>query len=410
MPAAAALVSSSSSSPTAYAADGSALFRSTDAGSTWTSLGSPTGAAINAVLVDPANPNDVYIGTATGVSRSIDGGLTWTPGFGLPTGSFVALAGENGHLYASSGATLYQSLDGGNTWLSLGSPTGSAINAVLVDPANPNDVFIGTATGVSRSIDGGLTWTPGLGLPTGSFVALAGENGHLYASSGATLYQSLDGGNTWLSLGSPTGSAINAVLVDPANPNDVFIGTATGVSQSIDGGFAWTPSSGIAAGVQSLSVVQTSELAGSGDLLYRSTDRGATWHLVADLAPRDTTPPVCALTGRVFYPSSTVIYQIQVTVQDSGSGISSITETHSNAIASPPGTTNYSPATTSAVVVTATKVDPSSGSSLKLVVTDAAGNQTTCDPVFNRASGTHPVAHPRPFPRREPGAGRRRKT
>ena len=98
----------------------------------------------------------------------------------------------------------------------------------------------------------------------------------------------------------------------------------------------------------------------------------------------DSTKPTCALTGTTYYSGTTTLHQIQVTVQDSDSGIQTIVETHTNATVSPSGTTTFNPPTTSAQVVTATKVNQGSGASLKLVVTDASGNQTVCDPVFGK--------------------------
>lgn len=73
--------------------------------------------------------------------------------------------------------------------------------------------------------------------------------------------------------------------------------------------------------------------------------------------------------------------QIQVTVQDSGSGLGSIvvnTSTNSNTVVPA-----FVQGTTGSVVVTGTKIDQSKGSTVGLTVTDAAGNVTTCDPILS---------------------------
>lgn len=90
--------------------------------------------------------------------------------------------------------------------------------------------------------------------------------------------------------------------------------------------------------------------------------------------PPDTTPPTCRLTATVSGPPKS----IQVTVQDSGSGIQSIVASTYNANAP----VSFTPGTTSPIVVTATKVDQTKGSTLTLTVTDMAGNRTVCDPVI----------------------------
>ncbi len=90
----------------------------------------------------------------------------------------------------------------------------------------------------------------------------------------------------------------------------------------------------------------------------------------------ETTPPSCALTGVIAGPPK----QLQITVQDTGSGLNSVVaSTLVNATASIPA---FSTGTTSALVVTATKIDQSIGAQVGLTVTDVAGNQTVCDPVL----------------------------
>lgn len=89
----------------------------------------------------------------------------------------------------------------------------------------------------------------------------------------------------------------------------------------------------------------------------------------------DTTPPTCTLTSTLAGPPK----EIQVTVQDTGSGLASIVPTTVNATATVPV---FAPGSTSAQLVIADKTDQSKPSSLTLKVTDASGNSTTCDPWF----------------------------
>lgn len=91
--------------------------------------------------------------------------------------------------------------------------------------------------------------------------------------------------------------------------------------------------------------------------------------------PPDTTPPTCTLTAILAGPPK----QLQVTVQDTGSGIKSVVPVATNATTS---IASFTSGATSPILVTATKTNPAFGSTLKLTVTDVAGNVTVCDPVL----------------------------
>lgn len=107
---------------------------------------------------------------------------------------------------------------------------------------------------------------------------------------------------------------------------------------------------------------------------HTSNQATKTW--TASGPPPDTTPPTCTLTGVIAGPPK----QIQITVQDTGSGLGSVavSESTNASTAVPPFTVG----TTSPVVVTATKVNQSQGSTVGLTVTDVAGNVTMCDPAL----------------------------
>jgi hypothetical protein len=94
------------------------------------------------------------------------------------------------------------------------------------------------------------------------------------------------------------------------------------------------------------------------------------------VAPPDTTPPTCALTAVIAGPPK----QIQITVQDTDSGLGTVIATTANnaTVVVPPFTVG----TTSPVVVTATKIDQTMSAQVGLTVTDVAGNVTVCDPVL----------------------------
>lgn len=138
--------------------------------------------------------------------------------------------------------------------------------------------------------------------------------------------------------------------------------TGTGVTNaSGETTFTYTDTGG--AGTDSISAVFT-------------TDAGAQEKATATkmwvTSTGDTTPPSCVLSSK----SST---QIQVTLQDTGSGLNSVSTTTSNATAS---VGSFSSGTTSPVVVTATKTDTSKSASLAIKASDVSGNIVKCDPVW----------------------------
>jgi len=108
------------------------------------------------------------------------------------------------------------------------------------------------------------------------------------------------------------------------------------------------------------------------DIVGSGTFNG-TFSLTGTVATDDT-PPICKLVAMVPGPPK----QIQIEIQDTVSGLNSVSvTTAANADVSVPAFTS---ATTSPIMVTATKTDQSKGSTVALTVTDIAGNVTMCDP------------------------------
>lgn len=208
------------------------------------------GRTVGAVGV-PGRPNLFYVGVNNGgVWKTTDAGRTWEPIFDdQPTGSVgtVAVAPSNPDiLYVGSGEGLqrpdlstgdgvYKSTDGGKTWANVGLRDGQQIPAILIDPKDPDRVFVAVLghpyganaeRGVFRTTNGGKTWEKVLGKdenvgavalafdPTNPQTVYAAlyesrhgpwENGS-WQGPGSGLYKSTDGGSKWhpLTKGLPT--------------------------------------------------------------------------------------------------------------------------------------------------------------------------------------------------------------
>ena len=283
------LVIDPSNPATLYAADSSNIYKSVDAGLSWNPLplSISTIGNLDALSISPSNPNIFYASfTKMGgdnnpfsVWKSLDSGVTWnkTAGANLyPSYSlwnFIIDPFNPATLYTSAlqlntsgGSSLYQSLDGGESWTAkfgTGLPAGAAIGPLTIAPTKPATLYaivsvyssssFGGATyeQVSKSTNGGVSWTAAnRGLPSsGVFQSLTVDPTNpatLYAVTyhytGANkryeIYRSTDGGGNWSvlsSTGLPTWETkastvtIGSLAVDPINPSVLYAATINGV-------------------------------------------------------------------------------------------------------------------------------------------------------------------------------------
>ena len=243
---------------------GIGMFKSTDAGRTWTHIGLDATRQISRVVVDPANPNRVYVAALghiydanpeRGVYRSTDGGATWTKVL-FKTGDVgaadLAIDPQNPRvLYASLWATrrppwavyappnlpgggLYKSTDGGDTWKPLagGLPTGDFVGriGIAVSPSNPRRLWA-------------VVDDSGTAIPAG-FRAPPHADGPAPVKSGG-VYLSDDAGANWKLVNSEgrlwgRGWYFGAVTVDPANPDRAYV-INTGTYMTTDAGKTFVP-------------------------------------------------------------------------------------------------------------------------------------------------------------------------
>jgi len=254
----------------------------------------PTGMSgrVGAIDAVETNPDVVYVGAATGgLWKSVNGGVTWAPlTDSLPAASIGAIAiyqpnpdlvwigtGErNRRNSAGVGTGMYRSLDAGKTWARMGLENTGAIDAILLDPRNPDVVYVGALgntwadtedRGVYKSTDGGKTWRKVLYVNqrtgAGDLVMDPSNPQHLIAAMwehrrwpwfftsggpGSGLYTTYDAGETWKKLGNAEGlpeGELGRIGLDFARGNpDVVYGLVEAkqsvVMRSADGGDTWT--------------------------------------------------------------------------------------------------------------------------------------------------------------------------
>lgn len=249
--------------------------------------------AIDAVV---SNPDIIYAGAASGgVWLSTSGGVTWEPIFDKestlsigaiaiqqsnPSVVWVGTGEGNPRNSLNGGNGLYKTLDGGKTWKRVGLENTRHIHRVIIDPKNPNTVYVGA-----------------IGSPWGEHP----ERG---------VFKTIDGGATWkriLFVDNKTGCA--ELVMDPSNPNKLFAnmwehrrmpwtfksgGPSSGFYVTYDGGDNWKKLSdkeglpegdlgrlGIAVSASKPNIVYAL-VESKKNALYRSDDGGAKWSMIND--------------------------------------------------------------------------------------------------------------------------------
>ena len=274
---------------------GKGVYKSTDAGKTWTNVGLPSTQYIGGIVVDPRNANNVLVaalgpraagppGTAApaqdgtaerGVYRTTDGGRTWTRvlGDGSAGASDVYVDYADPQwtfalLPAAAGTGAFKSSDGGANWQAIGGRglgEGGRINAFTVASGTHGRRLYAIAGAggrgagargparrvLYRSDDGGETWT----LGTSELASAAGK---MYADPqhpdvvylmGTAVYRSVDGGRHVAAFwGAPSGADPRFLWIDPTNSRRIFAGVDQGAAISVDGGESWTPYYGLVNG------------------------------------------------------------------------------------------------------------------------------------------------------------------
>ena len=199
---------------------------------------------------------------------------------------------------------LYRSTDGGTTWSMPGTNAVAAVGSVVFDPAQPGRVFLGSDT-IYCSTDTGLNFTR-LTNPSSRYVgdmAIASDGTLYMADQGSKLFRSDDHGVHWVEVTGPWSSApsfaIHEVVVDPNQPNRVYAGVSTlGLFRSEDRGATWvmpvanSPGTGPGGKSYIASVAikpgdSNRLLVGTGEGVYASGDRGASWTWTG-ISPFDT--------------------------------------------------------------------------------------------------------------------------
>lgn len=276
---------------------GGGIWKSEDAGRTWSAISDRIPPAIGALAIAPSSPDTIYVGTGQvaprydiaagrGMYKSVDGGRSWEA-IGLantrhigaiwvdPHDPNTVVVAALGPLFAPSGDRgIYRSSDGGRTWThALAIDPSTGVVDLAADPARPGLLYaaawqarlepwlsyftpvVGAASGIYRSDDGGRSWMrlAGGGWPQGPLgriglaVAHTPTGTRVYAtvdsSKSGGIWRSDDGGEHWRRVNDDADTFGNwyfsRLTVDPRNP-DTLYAMGQSIRRSRDGGKTWT--------------------------------------------------------------------------------------------------------------------------------------------------------------------------
>ena len=321
------------------------VFKTTDKGSTWNPIFDNTGRpSIGNIAIAPSDVQRIYVGTGEangsatsgaffgdGIYRSDDAGASWTH-IGLEETQHIArivvdtndknrvFAATTGTLYGKNeDRGLYRSLNGGNSWEKvLYVSDSTSVIDVVINPQNTNILFAatwerirypwvrdygGVTSGIHRSLDGGNTWEKlSVGLPvsdseTGRIgLAISASNPNIiyatYTTNSITnifdgLYKSTDNGDSWALVAKDEISDVNATFgwyfgnlrVHPNNPNKIYV-MGQLLYNTTDGGTSWNMNNSMHVDFHSMAYAPSNPntvFIGCDGGLYLSENGGSTW-------------------------------------------------------------------------------------------------------------------------------------
>ncbi|HLY42461.1 MAG TPA: hypothetical protein VKR52_14700 [Terracidiphilus sp.] len=276
---------------------------STGAQTTWTTVG-PDGGDARSFAAVPGNPSQVYMGTVNSwIFESSDSGATWhrlsklSEQDDLVVDHIIVDPANPADIFAAAwaldrpGGGLWLSRDGGRSWSEAAGLHGQSIRAFIEAPSNPQILFAGTLDGVFRSEDAGATWaqiSPAGSKEIHEVESLAVDPANpdvVYAGTWHLPWKTSDGGKNWHNIkkGVIDDSDVFSIIIDPTKPSVVYASACSGIYKSDNAGEMFRKIHGIPDTARRTRVLRQDPehsqvvYAGTTEGLYKTLDGGRTF-------------------------------------------------------------------------------------------------------------------------------------
>jgi photosystem II stability/assembly factor-like uncharacterized protein len=262
------------------------IFRSTNGGSTWTSIGDPQ-LSVTALVMN--NSGDIFA-VGGGILRSTNNGDTWEGANGGITGPGVCsiFIEPNGDLFAGTqGGGVFRSTNNASSWMDANGLGLTNFFCYAFASFSNSQLFMATDDGIFKTTDDGQHWSQtGLsGISIGQL--LIGDDGNIFAGyynvSDGGVYRSIDSGQTWTKFDTGLTDKTIRSLFQSSN-RYLYAGTTHGgVFRSTNNGESWIQTN---SGLRNLFIRSLASdsskrlLAGTADGVAASTDNGNTWNQI----------------------------------------------------------------------------------------------------------------------------------
>lgn len=290
---------------TVYAGGDGVLYKSVDAGATWSGLKTGIGSGRMSIEVCAAEPLVIYaLGVGSGFFKTTDGGATWVSK-AYPSGAgfygyydlMLSCSQANSNFLVAGGLNTVKSTNGGTSWVSTDNWSSyTAANYVHADkhagifyPGSTTDILLGTDGGIFKTADGGASWTD---LSNGLMIAqiyrlgTTPQNANLVVSGWQDNGCNKWDGTNWTRIFGADGME---AAIDPTNQNTIYEAYQYGALQkSTNGGTSWVyiaPSSGDWVTPFIIDPVLNTRLYWGGyNTIYKTDNQGAGWTAVSGIS------------------------------------------------------------------------------------------------------------------------------
>ena len=261
----------------------------------WSQVGLD-GNEIRSLAINPVDSEIVYavVNDTSGLYRTNNGGSSWSKIHAYPHSVVTLNPQYPATVYAGLSYQVWKSLDNGDHWVEVASAGASTHRAIVVDPSNPNTVYLGVQDGwgVFKTTTGGAGWTSQLSSQSILSLALNPQNTQeIYAGSAqyyttpGGIWKTSNAGVSWTRV--LTSTQVNTLIVDPLRPDNIYAGTeGEGIFKSTNGGLSWSSlNTGLTASVVRVIAIDPHDTniiyAGTWEEgVFRSSDGGASWHTI----------------------------------------------------------------------------------------------------------------------------------